>query len=603
MPRVASTINISNPKRYGYDVRIDDILLRSAVGPGREMQIQSSDVQEGQINVKQNPEDFTSNLGRIYSRNDFSGGSNLDIAHRANGRPNDNTRFWDSQGVDVFNNDLGTAYNTQLLHTTEREQTLSSAVSHMAVVGTDIYVSDDELLYKSTDGGDNFSVITEGLTAGYQIKGLAAHGDLLYITANNGSAGEIEKLTSGGVSTQGVDQITGYSASGTTVTFSTGGDGQNPAPTGGVSTFTILFDIATANTQVYTVTVIHNGIDVFTTTSASSSSNITINSSDLGLTELNGTYQIRISADAQVIFDNIVFTASGRFEFETNTGSSIFNYTNTTASSGAFTTPNIPIFDIQNQMPEIKVIDFLTALFKMFNLVAFVNSSGQIEVRTLDNSDSNSYYHSSNTTTYDITKYVNIESSTVDVALPYKEIKYAYEDLKSYLSIVHQQLFNEEWGTVDYNQDTTANFIDGQSYKIIIPFSHFKFERLLNIADSTATSIQWGWSVNENQEAYKDKPLVFYPLRNSGQDVSYLNPNNQDEPIANYNIPSNSRFLNDTSGEDNIHFNAENNEYDRPVTSFSGTLFKNYYENYITRIFDSKNRLTKIKAKLPLNIY
>ena len=202
MPRVATTINISNPKRYGYDVRIDDILLRSAVGPGREMQIQSSDVQEGQINVKQNPEDFTSNLGRIYSRNDFSGGSNLDTAHRANGKPNDNTRFWDSQGIDVFHTDLGKGYNVSLLHDTERTQTLSSAVSHMAVVGTAIYVSDDETLYKSTDGGANFSVISEGLTAGYQIKGLAAHGDLLYITANNGSAGEIEKLTSGGASTQ-----------------------------------------------------------------------------------------------------------------------------------------------------------------------------------------------------------------------------------------------------------------------------------------------------------------------------------------------------------------------------------------------------------------
>ena len=32
------------------------------------MTIQSSDVQSGQqVNVKQNPEDFTSNLGRIYS--------------------------------------------------------------------------------------------------------------------------------------------------------------------------------------------------------------------------------------------------------------------------------------------------------------------------------------------------------------------------------------------------------------------------------------------------------------------------------------------------------------------------------------------------------
>ena len=202
MPRIASTNTVSNPKRLGYDVQIDNMLLRSAIGPGREMTIQSSDVREGQINVKQNAEDFTSNLGRIYSRNNFSGGSNLDTAHRTNGKPNDNTRYWDSQSIDVFHNDLGKAYNIQLLHTTEKEQTLTSAVSHMAVVGTRIYVSDDETLYKSDDGGDNWSTVSEGLTAGYQIKGLAAHGDLLYITANNGSAGEIESLTSGGTSEQ-----------------------------------------------------------------------------------------------------------------------------------------------------------------------------------------------------------------------------------------------------------------------------------------------------------------------------------------------------------------------------------------------------------------
>ena len=127
MPRVATTINISNPKRYGYDVRIDDILLRSAVGPGREMQIQSSDVQEGQINVKQNPEDFTSNLGRIYSRNNFTGGQGLDTAHRANGSPKDTTRFFDSKGVDVFHGDDETSYHTHLLYTTESKLTFSIA--------------------------------------------------------------------------------------------------------------------------------------------------------------------------------------------------------------------------------------------------------------------------------------------------------------------------------------------------------------------------------------------------------------------------------------------------------------------------------------------
>ena len=105
MPRVPTTNIITNPKRYGYDVRIDTLLLRSAVGPNREMTIQSSDVQEGQINVKQNPEDFTSNLGRIYSRNNFAGGQGLDTAHRANGTPKDTTRFWDSKGIDVFHGD------------------------------------------------------------------------------------------------------------------------------------------------------------------------------------------------------------------------------------------------------------------------------------------------------------------------------------------------------------------------------------------------------------------------------------------------------------------------------------------------------------------
>ena len=202
MPRLTTQAEESNPKRKGYDFRVDNQLYRSAIGPGRQMTIQSSDVEGGQVNVRQNAEDFTSNLGRVFSRNDFSGGSNLDNAHKANGTPKDVTRFWDSQGVDVFNTDLGKGYNIQLLQTTEKEQALSSAVNHMAVVGTRIYVSDDETLYKSDDGGETFSTVTEGLTAGYQIKGLAAHGDLLYITANNGSAGEIETLTSGGTSTQ-----------------------------------------------------------------------------------------------------------------------------------------------------------------------------------------------------------------------------------------------------------------------------------------------------------------------------------------------------------------------------------------------------------------
>ena len=206
MPRIATRGDVSNPKRKGYDFRIDDFLFRAAIGPNRQMSIESSDVRGQEIDVRQNAEDFTRNLGRIYSRNDFSGGSNLDIAHRRNGGANDITRFWDSKGIEVFGKDKGTSYDLQLLHTTQITTGTAFSSSDddnsLVIVGTDIYISDDNVLKKSTDGGDNFTTVTTGLTAGYHIKGLAAHGDLLYITANNGSAGEIESLTSGGTSTQ-----------------------------------------------------------------------------------------------------------------------------------------------------------------------------------------------------------------------------------------------------------------------------------------------------------------------------------------------------------------------------------------------------------------
>ena len=125
------------------------------------------------------------------------------MAHKRGMSENDTTRFWDSSGIDVFTQNKGTPYSIKLLYQTSKVQTLSSSDGDnaMAVVGTDIYVSDDATLYKSADAGVTWSTVSTGLTAGYHIKGLASHGTTLYIVANNGSAGEIETWD-GSTSTQ-----------------------------------------------------------------------------------------------------------------------------------------------------------------------------------------------------------------------------------------------------------------------------------------------------------------------------------------------------------------------------------------------------------------
>jgi hypothetical protein len=196
MPRVANTTSIKNPKRYGYDLQLDNIYLRTAVGPGREMTIQSSDVQAGQqVNVKQNPEDFTSNLGRIYSRNKFDAGQGLDTAHRSDGKPDDVNRFWDSKGIDVFHGDDETSYNIHLLHQTADQNvrgastSFSSNNNYLAQTtdGT-IWVTDATSVWYSADAESWTEIDSTVNGATHNFTGIATFGNSLYLTTKDGTS-------------------------------------------------------------------------------------------------------------------------------------------------------------------------------------------------------------------------------------------------------------------------------------------------------------------------------------------------------------------------------------------------------------------------------
>ena len=196
MPRVANTTSIKNPKRYGYDLQLDNIYLRTAVGPGREMVIQSSDVQAGQnVNVKQNPEDFTSNLGRIYSRNKFDAGQGLDTAHRSDGKPDDVNRFWDSKGIDVFHGDDETAYNIHLLHQTADMNVRGASTSFVSdnnylaqTTNGTIWVTDGTSVWYSADAESWTEIDSTVNGATDNFTGIATFGNSLYLTTKDGTS-------------------------------------------------------------------------------------------------------------------------------------------------------------------------------------------------------------------------------------------------------------------------------------------------------------------------------------------------------------------------------------------------------------------------------
>ena len=75
------------------------------------------------------------------------------------------------------------------------------------------------------------------------------------------------------------------------------------------------------------------------------------------------------------------------------------------------------------------------------------------------------------------------------------------------------------------------------------------------------------------------------------------------------NMPSNSISFDASVSTKNINFKNENNEYNIDASGsfsnpsgFVNTLFKQYYDTYITQVFTKSNRIIKLKAFLPLRI-
>ena len=260
---------------------------------------------------------------------------------------------------------------------------------------------------------------------------------------------------------------------------------------------------------------------------------------------------------------------------------------------------------ITNQVPDIKVIDFLKGLFKMFNLTAYIDFYGQVVVDTLDN-----YFAGGQT--QDITEYVKTNENKIGATTPFSEIDLQYTEAKSILA---QQFFNTNntrFGELQY----VANASQAKKYTVTVPFEHMMFERLNDLNNNSQTEIQYGLFTNDNNEPEIGNPLIFYgvfqnsisPAINfvtSTRPTSGAPSVGTRSSLTSYWMPSNASSLGtaSTAPTYNLNFGSEINSY--TLTDYGGnnnSLFQLYYQNYITRIYNTRTRLFKFSAVLPLKV-
>ena len=375
----------------------------------------------------------------------------------------------------------------------------------------------------------------------------------------------------------------------------------------GITPSKITFTASPTSGLPYNMQMIRNGAVVVEKINVTGFQILELSAGSFGTID-NAAYQLQISGV------NIVVGAGNfiaRVDWIEPGGNPVFGF-DEYKNAATFSTNQVPQFNINQQIPKMKVIDFLSGLFKMFNLTAYVEND-IIVVRTLDS------YYAASTNIYNIDEYLDTTKSTTDIALPFNKVNFTYKGLGSFLVKQFNQLNNTLWGGLTFALDGNIYDAPSEPYKIELPFEHFQYERLYDAgtAPPTSTDIQWGYSVNETQQPYIGEPLLFYAHK-----IEY-NVNNTKfrirdpfggsiDDLQSYYIPSNSLEVDPTISKVNIHFQAELNEYlaNEPTSTtpalsaqFTDTLFETEYKTYIQEVFNLRNRLTKVTAYLPMKVY
>ena len=319
---------------------------------------------------------------------------------------------------------------------------------------------------------------------------------------------------------------------------------------------------------------------------------------------------------------------------------SIVNY-NVFNNSSVSTLSNMEIF---RQMPDMTILDFLTGLFKVFNLTAYVNEpipldandnyNPIIDIKPLDNYYADAILNTSKGT-IDLSDSIDVESHSVEAARPFTKVSFKYEETKTVLMEQHTALHNKIFGNTSYPKGDAFDFI-GEEYEVEIPFSHLKYERLYDSGVAGAdTEIQWGYAAGgtfSHQDATTEssvptgnyspeniEPLLFYGINqtitNSAKKINWIS--GTAIGLSQYLRPSNSNEEGggtaETSPAFNLNFDSEFDEWYRidyndsveingiDVTT-DASLFALYYRNYITGIYNSKKRIFKYNAYLPAKV-
>ena len=251
-------------------------------------------------------------------------------------------------------------------------------------------------------------------------------------------------------------------------------------------------------------------------------------------------------------------------------------------------------------MPEMKVKDFVSGLFRMFNLVCIPTNTTTFYLENIED------WHDAGTEK-DITEFVDVDTITKEPVPIYEEIDFSYSKSNQILNYEYGNTQPAEWGQLKSKFAVNRK----EEFKIDLPFEMPFFERLTdqNTGGSGLglTSVYIYNSINRNQNAdgtfqpYIGKPVLMYGKFShsmTGFPVGFVDAGGvalgysqawwAAECTTDIN-PADAKALN---------FGGDINPYFR--VSIGDSLYNEHWREYIEPLYDIRRRVVKLKARYDL---
>jgi hypothetical protein len=235
--------------------------------------------------------------------------------------------------------------------------------------------------------------------------------------------------------------------------------------------------------------------------------------------------------------------------------------------------------NVVDYMPKMKVIDFFKGVLNMFNLTCYNTGEDRYQIEPLDE-----WYLKGQIR--DITSY--IDNKTMKVAKPplFKNISFDYKDSKSGNNTAFKDTFNRDYGSTSESFD-----YDGGDMKISLPFDNLMFNRF------PTSNLQVGKTLDKDGQSYLPNPTIVYQYDNLYADYRFYNGSTT-ELLTEY-VPF-GQDVNQNGVTYSLNFSAdESTLLFEPSTN---NLFKTYYFDYLSSLYNLKNRLVTVKALLPVSV-